>query len=375
MSSLSARDVARTVQWIGEQQQPDGSIPWSEGRHVDPWDHVEAAMALDVGGLHAEARRAYEWLARTQRGDGAWPASLQEGRVLDPTLDANFVAYCAAGVWHHFLATQDEAFVAQMWPMIEQAMGFVLELQSADGGIYWARDSKLRAWPRALVTSCSCIHLSLRCALALAELVGKSQPEWELALGALSDALTRTPPSFEPKKRFAMDWYYPVLGGGVRGEAAVRRLDERWDTFVVPGLGARCVSDRPWVTTAETCELAIALAAVGRYEDATLLLRWVQHLRGEDGAYWTGATFPDGTRWPVERTTWSAAAVVLAADVLQGSGPTSAFFGDAGPAAGAGTSLGRTLELPSLRYSTRCRTRRVSSTATSTNRLESSARR
>ncbi len=212
MSSLSARDVARTVQWIGEQQQPDGSIPWSEGRHVDPWDHVEAAMALDVGGLHAEARRAYEWLARTQRGDGAWPASLQEGRVLDPTLDANFVAYCAAGVWHHFLATQDEAFVAQMWPMIEQAMGFVLELQSADGGIYWARDSKLRAWPRALVTSCSCIHL------AFARWRWPSWSESRNRSGsspsALSDALTRTPPSFEPKKRFAMDWYYPVLGEG-----------------------------------------------------------------------------------------------------------------------------------------------------------------
>ena len=52
-----------------------------------------------------------------------------------------------------------------------------------------------------------------------------------------------------------MDWYYPVLGGALRGAAAAERLARGWDTFVVPGLGVRCVSDQPWVTVAETCEL------------------------------------------------------------------------------------------------------------------------
>ena len=40
----------------------------------------------------------------------------------------------------------------------------------------------------------------------------------------------------------------------------------------------------------------------------------MQHLRDDDGSYWTGLVFADGVRWPVERTTWTAAAVVLAAD-------------------------------------------------------------
>ena len=60
-----------------------------------------------------------------------------------------------------------------------------------------------------------------------------------------------------------MDWYYPVLGGAVRGAGAAARLHAGWDEFVVPGLGVRCVSDEPWVTGAETCELVIALDAVG----------------------------------------------------------------------------------------------------------------
>ena len=60
-----------------------------------------------------------------------------------------------------------------------------------------------------------------------------------------------------------MDWYYPILGGALRGRAADARIDERWGDFVVDGLGIRCVDDRPWVTGAETCELVLALDALG----------------------------------------------------------------------------------------------------------------
>ena len=65
-----------------------------------------------------------------------------------------------------------------------------------------------------------------------------------------------------------MDWYYPVLGGAVRGEEADALLAARWDDFVVPGLGVRCVSTNPWVTGAETCELVLALEALGDRERA-----------------------------------------------------------------------------------------------------------
>src|SRR3546814_2851253 len=47
-------------------------IPWFPGGHSDPWNHVEAAMALDIGGRRAEADRAYEWLVGLQRDDGSW---------------------------------------------------------------------------------------------------------------------------------------------------------------------------------------------------------------------------------------------------------------------------------------------------------------
>ena len=70
-----------------------------------------------------------------------------------------------------------------------------------------------------------------------------------------------------------MDWYYPVLGGAVRGDEAAEMLAGRWDEFVVPGLGVRCVSTNPWVTGAETCELVLALEALGDRERATAAVR------------------------------------------------------------------------------------------------------
>jgi hypothetical protein len=125
-----------------------------------------------------------------------------------------------------------------------------------------------------------------------------------------------------------MDWYYPVLAGALTGTAAEERLTAGWDTFVVPGLGVRCVADRPWVTGAETCELALALAAAGRRDDATEQLAAMQHLRAADGSYWTGLVYADDARWPEERTTWTAAAVVLAADAIAGTGPAAQLFAD-----------------------------------------------
>jgi hypothetical protein len=42
----------------------------------------------------------------------------------------------------------------------------------------------------------------------------------------------------------------------------------------------------------------------------------MQHLRHEEGSYWTGYVFPDEVNWPDEQTTFTAAAVILAVDAL-----------------------------------------------------------
>jgi MMP endo-(1,4)-3-O-methyl-alpha-D-mannosidase len=143
------------------------------------------------------------------------------------------------------------------------------------------------------------------------------------------------PEAFADKSRFSMDWYYPVLAGPVRGPGAAARLDDGWSDFVVPGLGARCVSDQPWVTGAETCELVLALDAIGDRGRAVELFSDIQHLRDADGAYWTGWQFVNQAHFPAERSSWTAAAMILAADALAGATGGAGLFraADAGSAA------------------------------------------
>lgn len=322
---LSPADCLQTAESIAAVQLSSGEIPWSDSGHTDPWDHIECAMALTVSGLRAEALAAYEWCRREQRPDGSWAIQYRRGVVEDPNSDSNFCAYIATGVWHHLLVTDDRDFAERMWPTVRSAIDFVLGLQSATGEICWAQGAG-GALPEALLTGCASVYHSMRCALALADVVAEPQPEWEVALGRLGHAIAEHPEAFTAKPHHSMDWYYPILGGAVRGPSAHGRLAQRWDEFVVDGLGIRCVSDRPWVTGAETCELVLALDAVGDLDRAHQQFAAMQHLRERDGSYWTGLVFADGKRWPVERTTWTGAAVILAADALSRTTPANGIF-------------------------------------------------
>ena len=183
--------------------------------------------------------------------------------MTDAAVESNQVAYVAVGVWHELQVTGDEAFAVRMWPTVRRAISFVLRLQTERGEILWERAADGSPASYALLTGCSSTYQSLRFAVALAEFMGEPQPDWELAADQLGHVIAAHPEAFADKSRFSMDWYYPVLGGVVRGDAARRRLASRWAEFVVPELGIRCVSDEPWITGAETCELVLALDAIG----------------------------------------------------------------------------------------------------------------
>ena len=41
-------ELMLTARSIASLQLANGMIPWFDGGHCDPWNHVETAMALDV---------------------------------------------------------------------------------------------------------------------------------------------------------------------------------------------------------------------------------------------------------------------------------------------------------------------------------------
>jgi hypothetical protein len=322
-----AVDVAAVVNLIAQTQRPDGQIPWSVGGKTDPWDHIEAAMGLSIGARWREARRAFQWLKKMQLEDGSWYAAYQNETVQDHTRETNHAAYIAVGLLHHHRITGDSEFLRSMWPTLEAAVNFTIGLQAQGGEIYWALNREGEPDPMALLTGCSSICFSLKCALAICRSMGMERPRWRLALTRLLDCIRRKPYRFNmTKSRFSMDWFYPILGGALTGAAAEARIAKYWKKFVIQNMGVRCVSDQPWVTIAESSELVLALSAMGNSLLARIVFSWVCDHTFDDGSYWCGFTFPDMVLWPEEKISWTNAVVLMAADALFGLTPASTLF-------------------------------------------------
>jgi hypothetical protein len=320
-------DIDTVAALIVNSQQESGEIPWCEGEKADPWDHVEAAMGLGIGGYFTRAEQAFEWLARMQLADGSWFASYRQGMPLDRTRDTNMSTYVAVGLFHYYLITGDRVFLKKMWPTVQAAVDFAFSLQASGGEIYWAVSPEGRVDKMALLTGSSSVYMSIKCALAIARVLGYDMPSWRAGMKRLRDAIQHRPYSFNmSKSRYSMDWFYPILSGAVTGEKAQKRVEKYWKKFVIQGQGVRCVSDRPWVTVAETCELSLALTAMGESSLAETVFDWIRSRTNADGSYWCGFTCPDMVIWPEDKSTWTNAVVLIAADAIYGFTPASRLF-------------------------------------------------
>ena len=316
--------IHQSADFISKHQLPSGAIPWYEGGITDPWDHVECAIALDLSGKCEEAERAYVWLRDAQNPDGSWWYSYLNDQPHDLTRDTNYSSYIAVGLWFHYLATGDKGFLKRMWPTVEKSIAFALRLQQPTGEIYWARDTKDAAWPTALLAASSCIWLSIRSGMRIAQTLGLSKPDWEVASKRLAKAIEKHPELFDrrgnSKRDYAVSWFYPILAGIIDGDRAKKHLLDRWEDFVIDNWGCKCVVEAPWwVTVAETCELMMALTRIGERDRAEQLLDWILRLQDHPGSFWTGIKMPEETIWPEnEKSTWVSAAVVIAATALLG---------------------------------------------------------
>lgn len=314
-------------------QREDGGILWFDQGKLDPWDHTEAAMALSINKNFSAFKKAFDWLADKQNQDGSWFVKYygdeSDGDLDRVKVETNFVAYPACGLWHYYLISQDIRYVEQLFPSIEKAINFVVSQQRPDGDIQWALSSQESLPNDALITACASILRSMECAIHLANAL-KIPHHWEAPYRKLADALKNKPwrfdRSWEPKTRFSMDWFYPVLAGLFESKEASHRIDSRWQDFVHAEFGCRCVSDEPWITIAESCELTLALIACNRQREARSLFEQLLQWQDDDGGFWTGYSYRDKVIWPREKTTWTAAAIVLALDALEELTPASTLF-------------------------------------------------
>jgi hypothetical protein len=295
-------------------------------------------MALDAAGELDAVRRGLDYLATTQMSDGAWLCGYGNAlpmkgrdriaRIEAPKVcDTNFAGYPATALWRVWLSRRDAALVHRYWPMVRDAVGFVLSCQHPEGDISWCGEAYGTAADDAVLSGCASLYASLGHAIALSEVVRDPHPDWLAARARLARAVKARPDRFDrsgaDRSGFAMDWYYPILAGVVRDEAANERLKAGWPRFVEPGRGCRCVAAEPWATVAETAELALTLACLGRFQDAASILDWQDAHRDADGAWWMGWQFAEDIPWPLEKPTWTQAAMILAREALDRGSPAT----------------------------------------------------
>jgi hypothetical protein len=308
-----------TIGHIESLQSDSGLISLSRGAGADPWNHVEAAIALDIGGRHDLSLAAYRWLASNQRGDGSWFASYQSerGPACDH-VDTNAVGYVATGVLAHLASTKDDAIAPELFAMVERALDYVVAHEHGRGMVPWAVGEDGSEATFGLVAASSSLVSSLRHGALLALLSGSDGTPWARAADRIAERVLEGSSWLADKGAFAMDWYYPVLCGVVSNARATDRLGEGASSFVTAD-GVLCRSDRRWVTSAESAEAAIAYARVGDLETARSILCTLADKRADHGGYLTGLVYPERSEFPKgETTSYSSAAVVIAADVIGG---------------------------------------------------------
>lgn len=331
MESSKIEFYKSSVEYILKVQNQDGSIPWEENKKLDPWDHIEAAMGLSVAGKKEEAESAFLWLKENQLSDGSWYSEYLMSSPVTKRKETNFSAYIATGLWHYYLIFEDKNFLKFMLPTITKSVNFVTSMQTEQGDIYWASEEDKEILDDSLITGSSSIYKSLECASAIFNLLGESSLQADISKKNLKDSILNNPERYdrnwESKSRYSMDWYYPILCGIYDDKKSIKDIETKWSKFIVDDMGCKCVEEEPWVTVAESSELVVALVKIGLREEALKIFNSLHQWRDtQDGLYWTGYVYKDKKFWPVEKPTWTAGAVLLAADALYEFTPGSELF-------------------------------------------------
>ena len=97
--------------YISECQNSDGSVAWEPNGKIDPWDHIESLMGLNVLDMNTESKAGFEWLKMTQQPDGSWYSEYKGNKVINYNKETNFTAYISSGALHFYRHFNDDEFL------------------------------------------------------------------------------------------------------------------------------------------------------------------------------------------------------------------------------------------------------------------------
>ena len=183
---------------------------------------------------------------------------------MEKNKSTHFGAYISVAALHFYKIFEDKEFLEYLWPNIKLALKFSVSLQIPNGTIPWSIDEGGKIEEDYLLTGSSSILKSIECGIAISKLLNDKEniSNWTQSHESLSNAIRNPMGKFDllqDRKRFSMDWYYPILSGCLNDKERDYYIDKVFNDFYIEDIGVKCVIEEPWITVAETCEFIIAL--------------------------------------------------------------------------------------------------------------------
>tara|TARA_B100001109_G_scaffold43776_1_gene34969 strand:+ start:448 stop:1518 length:1071 start_codon:yes stop_codon:yes gene_type:complete len=317
--------------YIESIQLKSGAIPSNEDGSHDPWDHIESIMGLSFANKLDSAKLAFQWLIENQNIDGSWYAKYDDLKPIERNKPTHFAPYIAVAALHIYKISHDKEFLKKLWPTVESAINFSTKLQITNGTIPWSIDSEGVLEEDYLLTGSSSILKSIECGLAISKILDnqKNIRNWIMCYDLLTDAIRNPSGKFDllkDRKRFSMDWYYPILSGCLNMDEKIFYIQKVYKDFYIEKIGIKCVVDEPWITVAETSEFIISLMIYNDEHSARKMLYDIINISDQNGIPYMGWQYEENIFWPKEKPSWTSAALIIAADTVLNYSDASDLF-------------------------------------------------
>ena len=290
--------------WIISNQSSSGAIFWDEKGKCDPWDHCECLIALAIYEEWEHFWRGVNWFFTNLNEDGLIYAEFQNEKPSKLHYESHHAPYIIMPLIQASLIDKEQNYkkilTNEQLLKLENIFEVLDDFKDEDGYFYWAKDSNGYS-DNSLITASMSIFLSL---VAKDKSFPKFNTEmWQEKFNR--DGVDRS--------RFSMDFYYPFLAGIKNNKKEILDL---LDNYYVKGLGVKCVAEEPWVTIAESSECVISALIHDNENIAKQIFNDIQQFQNKDGIFPTGYQYDMEIFWPEENSTWTNAAVIIAAHAL-----------------------------------------------------------
>jgi len=290
--------------WIISNQSPSGAIFWDEKGKCDPWDHCECLIALAIYEEWDSFWKGVNWFFTNLNKDGLIYAEFQNEKPSKLHYESHHAPYIIIPLIQAHLIDQDQDYkkilTYEQLLKLENVFEALNDFKDHDGYFYWAKDCN-GYLDNSLITASMSILLSL---------VAKDKSFPEFKINMWQEKFNR---DGIDRSRFSMDFYYPFLAGIKNNK---KEFLESLDKFYIKGLGVKCVAEEPWVTIAESSECVISALIHDNEYIAKEIFNDIQQFQNRDGIFPTGYQYDMEIFWPEENSTWTNAAVIIAAHAL-----------------------------------------------------------